>query len=176
MRCIKIPSHSLKRRNIMKFKNFTFLILTLVLVSCNSNYKNYYNFYKLKPKNFETKFLNSNKNLIYIYSFDNNILNREINGFKSLTYNKITKEKVYIKTEEKNRNKYTVSKTSSLFFREFDFILQNYIDGDISYLLSLEDSFSSSEVGSYFYIFDFEKHKVFKINAISFDSAGKLIQ
>ncbi|HBR12063.1 MAG TPA: hypothetical protein DD740_07625 [Chryseobacterium sp.] len=93
-----------------------------------------------------------------------------------MTYNKITKEKVYIKTEEKNRNKYTVSKTSSLFFREFDFILQNYIDGDISYLLSLEDSFSSSEVGSYFYIFDFEKHKVFKINAISFDSAGKLIQ
>ena len=54
--------------------------------------------------------------------------------------------------------------------------LENYLSGNLEYLLSLEDSFSSAEVGSYFYVFDFEKHKVYKINAIAFDNKGKLIQ
>ena len=159
-------------------KRIGFLILIFSVISCSNKYKNYYNLHRLRPKDFETKTSISNKNrdLIYIYSFNNNILNKEINGFESLTFNKITREKIYIKTEERNRKKYTFSNNSSMYFREFDFILQNYLDGNLEYLLSLEDSFSSSEVGSYFYIFDFEKHKVYKINAIAFDNKGKLIQ
>ncbi|KFC20894.1 hypothetical protein [Epilithonimonas lactis] len=159
-------------------KRIGFLILIFSVISCSNKYKNYYNLHRLKPKDFETKtsISNKNKDLIYIYSFNNNILNKEINGFESLTFNKIMGEKIYIKTEERNRKKYTFSNNSSMYFREFDFILQNYLDGNLEYLLSLEDSFSSSEVGSYFYIFDFEKHKVYKINAIAFDNKGKLIQ
>lgn len=159
-------------------KRIGFLILILSLISCSNNYKSYYNLHRLRPLDFEAKTPISNKNrdLIYIYSFNNNILNKEINGFESLTFNKITGEKIYIKTEEKNKKKYTFSNKSSIYFREFDFILQNYLSGNLEYLLSLEDSFSSAEVGSYFYVFDFEKHKVYKINAIAFDNKGKLIQ
>ena len=103
-------------------------------------------------------------------------MDRKINGFKSLTFNTSSSEKVYIETEEKNRKKYTASKSAPKYFKEFDFILENYLNNNIEYLKSLEDSFSSSEVGSYFYIFDFRTHKVLKVNAIAFDSSGKLIQ
>ena len=156
--------------------NRIFLILILVLVSCNTEYISFYNLHKLNPRTFETKYLKSNKNLIHIYSFDNNIMDRKINGFKSLTFNTSSSEKVYIETEEKNRKKYTASKSAPKYFKEFDFILENYLNNNIEYLKSLEDSFSSSEVGSYFYIFDFRTNKVLKINAIAFDSNGKLIQ
>ena len=88
-------------------KRIGFLILIFSIISCSNNYKSYYNLHRLKPKDFETKTSKSKKNgdLIYIYSFNNNILNKEINGFESLTFNKITGEKIYIKTEEKNKKK-----------------------------------------------------------------------
>src|SRR5574343_1619290 len=91
----------------INFMNRLFLIFLLVLVSCQNEYKSFYNLYKLKPKTFETESNNYNKNLIHIYSFSNNIMNKKINGFRSLTYNTLTHEKVYIETEEKNRKKYT---------------------------------------------------------------------
>ena len=103
-------------------------------------------------------------------------MNRKINGFQSLTFNTLTNEKVYIDTEEKNRKKYIASKTAPKYFKEFDFILENYLNGNIEYLKSLENSFSGAEIGSYFYAFDFRTHKVLKVNAIAFDSNGKLIQ
>ena len=156
--------------------NRLFFILLLVLVSCQTEYKSFYNLHKLNPKTFETESKNQDKNLIHIYSFDNNIMNKKINGFRSLTYNTLTNEKVYIDTEEKNRKKYIASKTAPKYFKEFDFIIENYLNGNIEYLISLQDSFSSAEVGSYFYIFDFRTHKVLKVNAIAFDSSGKLIQ
>ena len=156
--------------------NRVFFLLLLLLVSCKTEYKTFYNLHKLSPKTFETGSLNRNKNLIHIYSFDNNILDKKINGFKSLTFNTETLEKVYIETDEKNRRKYTASKSPLKFFKEFDFILDHYLKGNTEYLQSLEDSFSDAEVGSYFYIFDFRNNKVLKINAIGFDSNGKLIQ
>ncbi len=103
-------------------------------------------------------------------------MDKKINGFRSLTYNKLNKEKVYIETEKKNRKKYIHSKTALPYFKEFDFILENYLKGNIEYLESLQDSFSSAEIGSYFYLFDFKTKKVLKIKAICFDSNGKLIQ
>lgn len=130
----------------------------------------------MSPKTFESKSLNRDKNLIHIYSFDNNIMDKKINGFKSLTLNTETLEKVYIETDEKNRRKYTASKSPLKYFKEFDFILDHYLKGDIEYLKSLENSFSGAEIGSYFYVFDFRTHKVLKVNAIAFDSSGKLIQ
>ena len=156
--------------------NRLFLILTLFLVSCQTEYKYYYNLHKLNPKTFENKLSKKPKNLIHIYSFDNNIMNRKINGFQSLTFNTLTNEKVYIDTEEKNRKKYIASKTAPKYFKEFDFILENYLNGNIEYLKSLENSFSGAEIGSYFYVFDFRTYKVLKVNAIAFNSNGKLIQ
>jgi len=156
--------------------NRIFLILILFLVSCSTGYRSFYNLHKLNPKTFENKISKSNKNLIHIYSFDNNVMDRKINGFKSLTFNTLSNEKVYIETEEKNRKKYSASKFTPKYFKEFDFILENYLNKNTEYLKSLEDSFSDAEVGSYFYIFDFRTNKVLKINAIAFDSNGKLIQ
>lgn len=132
--------------------------------------------HKLNPKTFENKLSKKPKNLIYIYSFDNNIMNRKINGFQSLTLNTLTNEKVYIDTEKRNRKKYVASKIAPKYFKEFDFILENYLNENIQYLKSLENSFSGAEIGSYFYVFDFRTHKVLKVNAIAFDSSGKLIQ
>ena len=103
-------------------------------------------------------------------------MDKEINGFRSLTYNKLNKEKVYIETEKKNRKKYIHSKNALPYFKEFDFILENYLNGNTEYLKSLQDSFSDAEVGSYYYLFDFKTKKVLKINAFYFDSNGKLIQ
>ncbi len=158
-------------------KTFLRILLTLfVLVSCQTKYSFFYNLHKLNPKTFEKESLKNSKNLIHIYSFDNNILDRKINGFKSLTYNTLTKEKVYIETEEKNRKKYIVSKITPKNFKEFDFILENYLNGKIEYLKSLENSFSGAEVGSDYYVFDFKSYKVLKVKAIAFDSSGKLIQ
>ena len=99
--------------------NRVFFLLLLLLVSCKTEYETFYNLHKLSPKTFETGSLNRNKNLIHIYSFDNNILDKKINGFKSLTFNTETHEKVYIETDEKKRRKYTASKSPLKFFKEF---------------------------------------------------------
>lgn len=99
------------------FDNFVFL---------SNIYKSYYNYHKLNPKTFEKTPHKYPKDLIHIYCFDNNLLDKEINGFKSLTYNLKTQERIYIKTDEKDRKVYTVSRTSSQYFREFDFILKKF--------------------------------------------------
>ena len=160
-------------------KKFGLIFLILVFSNCTSiNTKKFYNFYKLKPKTFilESIKYKNDKDIIYIYSFYSNVINRKIEGFHSLTYDTSKRERTYIKTEKKNKRKYDVFKKSSEYFTDFDFILQNYLDGKIDYLLSLQDSFSGAEIGSYYYIFDFKKDKVYKINAIGFDRYGKLIQ
>ncbi|ACU08022.1 hypothetical protein FIC_01575 [Flavobacteriaceae bacterium 3519-10] len=153
-----------------------FLILLLSLISCNTEYKTFYNLHELKPKTFETESSKGNTNLIHIYSFDNNILDRRIKGFKSLTYSTLTSERVYIATETKNRKKYIASPSKRKHFEEFDFILDQYLKGNTEYLKTLVNSFSGAEIGSNFYLFDFRTNKVLEIAAIGFDSDGKLIQ
>ena len=155
---------------------FISILLLIFLSSCQTQDKLYYNFYKLNTNSFEKNASSKYQNIIYIRSFYNNVVKKKVNGFKSLTYNYSTKEKTYIKTEKYNRKKFETSNIELTNFKEFDFILENYLNGNIEYLQSLQDSFISAEMGSYFYIFDFGNKKVFKINAIIFDSNNNLIQ
>ncbi len=155
---------------------FISILLLIFFTSCQTQDKIYYNFHKLDTNSFEKDTSNKYQNVIYIRSFYNNVLNKKVNGFESLTYNYLTKEKIYIQTEKNNRKKFKTSNTELPDFEEFDFILENYLNGNIDYLQSLQDSFSSSEIGSYFYIFDFRNKKIFKVNAIVFDSNNNLIQ
>ena len=155
---------------------FISMLLFIFFVSCQTQNKIYYNFHKLDTISFEKDTSNKYQNIIYIHSFYNNVVDKKVNGFKSLTYNYSTNEKAYIKTEKNNRKKIKTSNTELPNFKEFDFLLDNYLKGNIEYLQSLQDSFISAEMGSYFYIFDFKNKKVIKVNAIVFDSNGNLMQ
>mgnify|MGYP003587219135 CR=1 FL=1 len=155
---------------------FISILLLIFFTSCQTQDKKYYNFHKLDTNSFEKDTSNKYQNVIYIRSFYNNVVDKKVNGFKSLTYNYSTKEKIYIQTEKNNRRKFKTSNTELPNFKEFDFILENYLNGNIDYLQSLQDSFTSAEIGSYFYIFDFRNKKIFKVNAIIFDSNNNLVQ
>ena len=147
-----------------------------MFLSCTSEEKTIYNYHKLNYHNFDKENNGKSDDIIYIKSNYNNVSNKDISGFQSLTYNIKTKGKTYLKTEKENRKNYTLTKEYNSNFKALEFILDNYLSGNIQYLQSLHDSFDSADIGSYFYIFDLKSKKAFKINAIVFDTDGKLIQ
>ena len=98
--------------------------------------------------------------------------------YSALLYTSLDGKIKLLSNYKKNKEKeILITKDSSNeYFREFSYILNNYLQGRDEHLLSLQDSFSSSEMNSPYYIYDFVKHKKIKINSFIFDKEGKIIQ
>jgi hypothetical protein len=100
------------------------------------------------------------QHLILIISWKKNILVK--NGslyYTALLYNPINGNKTFIKTTEQNPKKEILLDvtTSGIRFQQHLYILENYLEGKEDYLLSVQNSFSSAEMNSPYYIYDFVK-------------------
>ncbi len=159
----------------------------IILFSCNPLYKKYKRLNDNVPKGkFYTKQLEiikpilskEKEDVILIISWEKNILVKNGNVYyNALIYYPSTGEKKLFRTTEKNpRTIVESNNTSDVHFRELVYILDNYLDGKEEYLLSLNDSFSSSELSTPYYVYDFNKNKKIKINSFFFEKSGKIIQ
>ncbi|ANF49258.1 hypothetical protein A0O34_01205 [Chryseobacterium glaciei] len=171
----------------MKKQFLILIILAFCFLNCNPLYKQYKDLALInrqKKFSYATKGIirkilakHDNKNSLFIISWKNNVFDKEKLVFDAIIYDYNLKTIEYIYNTQSTQNK-IISSTHkpSAYFDDELFILNNYIAEKEEYLLSLHDSFSSSDAGSYFYIYDFSKNKKLKISAIAFDKNGKLIQ
>lgn len=163
-------------------------LLLLILCSCNPIYKQYQSLNNNTTKNslyneqisaIKSILSKEKQPLILIISWKKNILIK--NGslyYTALLYNPINGNKKFIKTTEQNPKKEILldETTSGKIFQQHLYILKNYLEGKEEYLLSLQDSFSSAEMNSPYYIYDFVKNRKLKINSFAFNENGKIIQ
>lgn len=164
-----------------------FLFNLLLLCNCKSFYKQYQNLNGSNQKNklyadqlhLIKPLLSKEKNpFILVISWDKNALAKNGNlHYNALIYNPQNREKkMFIASEENPKIIMQINNVSDKNFKEQNYILDNYLNGKEEYLLSLHDSFSSSEMSSPYYIYDFVKGKKLKIKSIFFDKEGKIIQ
>lgn len=180
---LKIDLQSEKRQLIMK--KFLLLFILMILFSCNTFHKQYRELNANAPKSksyleqlklIKPIISKEKKPFILIILWKKSILTlNEPLHYTALLYDPLTKEKKICKTTKDNPKETLIIKDfSEKDFREFSFILENYLEGNENYLLSLEDSFTGATEP--FYIYDFIKHTKLKINRIGFTREGRLIQ
>lgn len=164
------------------------LVLSLFsFLSCNP----FYNQYKSLNENIDNgkysqekkrviKYILSkenDKNFLLIISWNKSMLAQEKLTFKALVYNYTTKEKeIYYNSKEDTKNIISSKIIPENKFKSFLYILDKYNNNEEKYLLSLHDSFSSSEVNFPNYLYDFSRNHKLKIRSIFIDENGKLIQ
>ncbi|MGG7468179.1 hypothetical protein ACVVIH_12265 [Chryseobacterium arthrosphaerae] len=135
------------------------------------------NLYYEKLKILKPILREESSNTVIVVSWNKSMLSNEKPKLTALIYNYQTKEKKIFETSEKGELE-TISSNnlSDRSYKEYLHILENYLKGNVEYLLSLKDSFSSSEVNSPYYVYDFLKNKKIKINSFIFDKNGNIIQ
>ena len=163
------------------------LFTMLILFSCNPIYNQYQDLNKnaLQNKLYSEQlklvkaFLSKEKEpIILIISWKKDILSGQSNiYYEGLIYNPQNKKIKILKTTKDNQNYIVVtSDSANQNFKELTYILDNYVNGNEEYLLSLHDSFSNSEMSNPFYIYDFIKNRKIKLKSFFFDKTGKIIQ
>ncbi|OPB87735.1 hypothetical protein [Elizabethkingia occulta] len=169
-------------------RTYIFIPILLLFFGCNSSYQQYKslnkdiiknNLYNQQLKIIKSILITENNYSILIIRWKKNMLIKDSHLYYSaLLYSSLDGKIKLLSTDEKKQKKeILITKDSSNeYFREFSYILNNYLKGKDEYLLSLQDSFSSSEMNSPYYIYDFVKHKKIKINSFIFDKEGKIIQ
>ncbi|SEF55689.1 hypothetical protein SAMN05421847_0309 [Halpernia humi] len=166
-------------------KQFFLLLIMLLLFSCNPFYYQYQRLNENLPKSkfyLEQQSLlkpllkKENEPFILIISWDKSILSQENMTYKALVYYPKNGSKKLLETRKKTPKNIISSDLTDKNFYDFKFILDNYLEGKEEYLLSLHDSFSSSEVNSPYYIYDFVINKKIKLKSFTFDKDGKIIQ
>ncbi|ATL43610.1 hypothetical protein OZ664_18750 [Elizabethkingia sp. HX WHF] len=172
----------------MNNKKYIYVLLLPLYLSCNPLYKKYQtidiealksNLYNEQHKIIKDILSKESKSSILIIRWKKNMLVKDAPLYYSaLLYTSLDGKIKLLSNYKKNKEKeILITKDSSNeYFREFSYILNNYLQGKDEHLLSLRDSFSSSEMNSPYYIYDFVKHKKFKINSFIFDKEGKIIQ
>lgn len=156
-------------------KKYIYFLLLSFCISCNSSYKQYQNLnnetfkgelYNKQLKKIRPILIKEKEPVILIINWKKNILKQ--GGalyYSALLYNPSNRKiKLFRTTEEKPEVVIATEDVSDMHFKEFAYILDNYLNGNEKYLLSLQDSFSGSESSPY-YIYDFIKNRKLKINS-----------
>lgn len=163
-----------------------FLFILLLLFSCNPFYKQYQNLNMDLQKNksyseqlllIKPLLLKEKEPFILVISWEKNILTKDAKlYYGAIIYNPRSKEKKMFYTTEKSDMVMQPKDNSDINFRELIYVLENYMNGKEEYLLSLNNSFSNSDMNNPYYIYDFVKKKKLKIKTFFFDKKGKIIQ
>lgn len=166
-------------------KNLFLYFLLLLMFGCNPLYKEFNSINGKRRHDSKNSLIKkilsyeSSKNSIFIFSRNRSSENNKVN-VEGILYNFDRKETIFFKSIDKNKiefiSKINDSSTINRDFKEELFILENYLIGKEEYLLNLHDSFSSPEIGSMFYVYNFRENKKLNINAIVIDQDNKLIQ
>lgn len=163
-------------------KIFFLLLFSITLLSCNSLAKQYknltlYNNFQKQKRLIKPLLKTEKKPLILVISWRKHLLKKENLHYIALLYNPITHEKKIVGTSSETPSK--ILPTRKLYDTDYNsliYILDNYQKGNEEYLLSLHDSFDSSEANYLYFIYDFQKNKRVKIASILLDDKGKVIQ
>lgn len=157
-----------------------------MLYSCNTFYKQYQDLNSKVQKSelyleqlrlIQPILSKEKKPFILIINWDKNILTKDILTYRALIYFPQNGEKKLLKTTKAKPDEIiTSSEINNENFKELAYILDNYLNGKEEYLLTLHDSFSSSEMNAPYYIYDFIKNKKLKIKSFFFDKEGKIMQ
>ncbi|WEK70278.1 MAG: hypothetical protein P0Y62_01745 [Candidatus Chryseobacterium colombiense] len=169
----------------MKKQFLTLMFLSFCFWGCNPLYNQYKKLnqgidkksrYFAKKKKIIKYILSeeNNNNLLLLISWDKSLISNENITFRALIYNYLTDEKKMIYNKKENVQDIVVSK--NITDKEFLYILNQYNNGKEDYLLSLHDSFSSSEANFPIYLYDFAKNKKIKIASIAINKEGKIVQ
>jgi hypothetical protein len=170
-------------------KKIGYLLLSLAFLvmclSCNpllTQYKDlnkdtFKKKYRREVKLIKPLLSKENNSTILIISWESNMLakNAEL-YYYALLYDSSTGKRKYIRTTEKEPQKMIFSDgiIDKDNYRSFDYILDNYLNGNEEYLLSLKDAFSNAEVNYPYYIYDFTKHKKLRLRSFIIDKNGKV--
>ncbi|MDY3344208.1 hypothetical protein PG326_02920 [Riemerella anatipestifer] len=167
-------------------KKCIYLLLLSLCFNCNPLYEEYKNLnkeisksklYKEQLKILRPILSKQKKPVILIINWKKNILKKDGSLYYSaLLYDSSNKKIGLFRTTEKKPEVVIATEDlSDNHFKELLHILDNYLNGNEAYLLSLQDSFSCSESTPY-YIYDFIKNKKLEINSFFFNKDGKIIQ
>ena len=133
--------------------------------------KNGYNptrkiFHKLKRKL-------KNDSILYIFSWDNNILKPKNNNSKALVFNELSQTYYYVNLESNNLK---ISQDSSNFYEERKILKEYNNDRKLLSIKKYQNQFSSSELGTNFYIFDLKNCNIIFLQSIVFDKDGNFLK
>lgn len=123
-------------------------------------------FYKLK-RNLK------NDSIIYIYSWKNNALTPKNNSFKALVFDESSKLMYYASLDNDNIK---ISKNNNLFFEEKQILKEYCLDENLLLIKKYQNQFSSSEIGTSYYIFDIKSSRVILLESIAFDKDGNFFK
>ncbi|GIQ61169.1 hypothetical protein Flavo103_43040 [Flavobacterium collinsii] len=177
----------------MKKSIFALVFFSTILIGCsNKNYQNISNMEKnynirngdtgiiLSHKKFNpTKkvFAELNNNLtndfIYIYSWVNHLPISGTNHFKALIYDRKSNKRFYISNTLEDINSINL-RDDMANYKEEQLILGYYIDNKIDTLISLSHPFSSSEIGSEYFLFDSVSKNTYIIKNLVLNNNGKI--
>lgn len=179
----------------MKKSLFVLIFFSIFLVGCsNKNYqkidnmkKNYnirngYTGIILSHKKFNPSkqvFAELNNDLtndfIYIYSWVNHLPISGTNHFKALIYDRKSNKRFYISNTLKDINSINL-KDDMTNYKEEELILDYYLDNRMNILISLSPSFSSSEIGSDFFLFDSVSKNTYVIKNLVLNNNGDIFK
>ena len=161
-------------KNKMKKSISVLIFFSIILIGCSSN-KNYQNINSIKKnyniRNGDNGIILSHKNFnpskkifaelnndlandfIYIFSWVNHLPISGTNHFKALIYDRKSNKRFYISNTLEDINSINL-RDDVTKHKEEQLILEYYIDNKMDALISLSPPFSSSEIGSEYFLFD----------------------
>ncbi len=174
-------------------KKVLHIIWILFLVSCSaSNYKTILDIKERHRKTENKSIILSHKgfnpskiifkkldksigdDLVYIFSWKNN-LPMASDQFKALVYDKRTSQTLYVGNNHQNKNDIVIKQDPNHYDEE-SLILKYYIGGKIEQLVSLKPQFSSSEVGTEYYLFDTKSNNAWVISNLILNQDGNVFE
>lgn len=172
----------------------TFLFMPFLFGCGNKNYQNINNIKKnynivkgdnsiiLRHKNFNpSNFIFDeldkvmSDDFIYIYSWVNHLPTAGTNHFKGLIYDRKSKKQFYIFNTLENTKSINIDEDTESFKEEI-LILNYYLENNLDVLISLSPAFSSSEVGSEFYLFDSLSKEAFVVKNLVLNNDGEIFK
>lgn len=126
----------------------------------------------LKTKSFDpTKYnfkliddkLENSKHVIYLFTWNNHMPTVGTNDFRAIVFDINNDKKYFFYNSQSNYKKINIEYSSSEYFEEPIFILNNYNSGKIEYLKSFQNRYSSAEAGQSYLIVEIESGKTSKI-------------
>ncbi len=113
--------------------------------------------------------------IIYLFSWNNHLPDNSTKDFMALVFDKENHKTYNIYNDYEEYRKISIKDTSDNFYEE-QYLLDLYLKGEIDTIKEFENQFSSSEIGTNYYLFDVPLNKVTIIEPVFFDEDGTPIK
>lgn len=179
----------------MKKLSFVLIFLIIFLIGCGNKNYHYINSikkdYNIKKENSSIILCHKNFNpskkvfaklnnilsddFIYIYSWVNHLPMAGTNHFTVLVYDRKSNKPLYVSNTLEDTKSISI-KENATGFEEEQLILKYYLEKNIDALISLPPAFSSSEVGSEYYLFDSVSKEAYVVKNLILNNDGEIFK